>query len=263
MTHKLDPFQLPALEQLSKIIDVHSGTEITDLFRKAGIEGISHDGSTKWRFLYRTFEELQKKHGAHEILKFLQTVCNPQEYFDNPNMHRHILDQINDVLSFYGIKINDKGIATLSEEKIETIPKRESEDAQLFHKRSYHSEIVKHAREQFKHGHYFDAVDECCKAFTKYVSEKSQLDKHGVDLMSSALSPKGPLKLNAQKTETERNEQEGLMHMCMGLMKSIRNTVEHEPQLERKISRDDALDILSWVSFLYKQIDKTTYFKTC
>lgn len=263
MNHTLEPFKLPALERLSQIIgDLYTGSQITDLFRKAGIEGIGHDGGTKWRFLYRTFEEMQKKqYGTHNVLKFLEAVCDPQQYFGSPNAHKHILDQINEVLNFYGIKINDKGKAIHTGQKQETVPQKESEDTRLFHNRGYHSEVVKHGREQFEHGHYFDAVDECCKAFTKYVSEKSQLDKHGFDLMSSALSLKGTLKLNSQKTETERNEQEGLMHLCMGLMKSIRNPAEHEPQLDRKMSRIDALEILTLISFLYKQIDKTTYFK--
>ena len=57
MVRKISKFQLPALERLSKIIDYKTGTEITDLFRKAGYEDIKHDGGTKWRFLDQTFNE--------------------------------------------------------------------------------------------------------------------------------------------------------------------------------------------------------------
>ena len=57
MVRKISKFKLPALERLSKIIDYKTGTEITDLFRKAGYEDIKHDGGTKWRFLYQTFNE--------------------------------------------------------------------------------------------------------------------------------------------------------------------------------------------------------------
>lgn len=184
----------------------------------------------------------------------------PQEYFGSPNAHQYALNQINGVLSFYGITINEKGKAILTGKKQETVPQKESEDARLFHQRAFHPDVVKHGRDQFEQGHYFDAVDECCKAFTKYIGEKAHLDKHGFDLMSSALSLKGSLKLNVQNTETERNEQEGLMHMCMGLMKSIRNPAEHEPQLGFRIERQDALDMLSFISYLYRQIDKTGYY---
>jgi uncharacterized protein (TIGR02391 family) len=92
------------------------------------------------------------------------------------------------------------------------------------------------------------------------VSEKSKIDKHGSDLMRASQSLKGPLKLNTQRTETERNEQEGLMHLCMGLMRAIRNPESHEPELDWPITREDALDILSLISFLYRQIDEAIFY---
>ncbi len=83
---------------------------------------------------------------------------------------------------------------------------------------------------------------------------------HGSDLMSAALSLKGSLKLNTQRTETERNEQEGVMHLCMGLMRAIRNPESHEPELDWPIEREDALDILSLISFLSRQIDGAIFY---
>lgn len=258
----IEPFKLAALERFSKIIgDSFTGSEITGLFRKAGFLEISHDEGTKWKFLYATFEDLQKrKFGPYQILKFLETVCDPQEYFARPEYHNTILGKLNDILEFYSLKINEKGKVIKIDEKQETIKTKETEDVKLFLLRSFHPEVVRHAREQFIQRHYFDAVDECCKAFTKYVSEKSKLDRHGSELMGKALSLKGSLKLNTQKTETERNLQEGLMHLCIGLMKGIRNSVEHEPQLDFKIDSQEALDMLSFISYLYRQIDKSAYY---
>lgn len=94
----------------------------------------------------------------------------------------------------------------------------------------------------------------CCKAFDKYVREKSKIEKFGSELMSAALSMNGTLKLNKQMSTTDRNEQEGIMLLCMGVMRTVRNPKSHEPALEWKVSREDALDILSLLSFLYRQI---------
>lgn len=258
----IEPFKLSALKRFAEIIgDSFTGSEITDLFRKTGLPEIGHDGGTKWRFLYSTFENLQDgKLGPYAILKFLETTCDPQEYFARPEYHKSIRDMLNDVLDFYSLKMNDKGKIVKINEKQETIKTKETEDSRIFLLREFHPEIVRHARDQFIQQHYFDAVDECCKAFAKYVSEKSRLDKHGSELMGKALSLKGPLKLNSQKTETERNLQEGVMHLCIGLMKGVRNSVEHEPQLDFKIEYQDALDMLSIISYLYRQIDKTAYY---
>lgn len=120
MNQHFEPFKLAALERLSKIIgDAFSGTQLTDLFRKAGIDGIAHDGSTKWRFLYQVFEELQKKQGRQTILKFLETACDPQEYFGRQDVHMQILKQVNEVLDFYGMKIDGKGNVTIEGKKRE------------------------------------------------------------------------------------------------------------------------------------------------
>ena len=78
--------------------------------------------------------------------------------------------------------------------------------------------------------------------------------------MGAALSLRGPLKINTQRSETEQNEQEGVMHLCMGLMRAIRNPEAHEPELDWTITQEDALNILSLVSFLWQKIDTAKYF---
>jgi uncharacterized protein (TIGR02391 family) len=262
---KVDPFSLSALERIAKIIgDRYTGSEITEFFRKAGFPQIRHDGSTKWRFVYSALEQIQNNtYGPYQIAKIVQQLCDPQEYFGNAEGHRQIVNEINEILSFYGLTVNTKDgkiIVTGKTDAVLRLRSRESEEAKLFDSRVFHPEVKKHARLLFLEGRHFHAVFECCKAFDKYVREKSKLDKHGSELMSATLSPKGPLKLNSQRTETERNEQEGVMHLCMGLMRAIRNPESHEPELDWPITREDALDILSLISFLYRQVDKAVFY---
>lgn len=107
---RLDPFKLSALEAFSKIIAYrYTGSEITELFRKAGFRNIKHDGSTKWRFVYATLEKLQKEqYGPHNVAKIIQILCDPQEYFGQPENYRNIIEQVNEILSFYGLEVNYK-----------------------------------------------------------------------------------------------------------------------------------------------------------
>jgi hypothetical protein len=44
-------------------------------------------------------------------------------------------------------------------------------------------------------------------------------------------------------------------------MQAIRNPTAHEPALDWPISREDCLDILSFLSFLFRALDKAVYFK--
>jgi len=263
---KIETFSLSALERLAKIIGSrYTGSEITEFFRKTGFPQIRHDGTTKWRFVYNALEQLQADaYGPYRIAKVTEQLCNPQEYFGDAEHYKQIVSDANEILSFYSLAVNDKnGKIVLTGKANAALRSRESEEAKLFDAREFHPDVRKHARILFLEGRHFHAVFECCKAFDKYVHEKAQLDKHGSELMSAALSLKGPLKLNTQQTETERNEQEGLMHLCMGLMRAVRNPESHEPELDWPITKGDALDILSLISFLYYQIDKTFFYPSC
>lgn len=105
---RLDPFALPALRALSEIIaNRYSGSEITDLFKKAGFPNIKHDGSTKWRFVYGALEQLQKEdYGPYNVAKIIEALCNPQEYFGQVDYHTNTVEKVNEILSFYGLEVD-------------------------------------------------------------------------------------------------------------------------------------------------------------
>jgi uncharacterized protein (TIGR02391 family) len=258
---KFKPFSLSALESLAKIIgDRYTGSEITELFTKADLPGIVHDGSTKWRFVYASFKELQKTHyGDYKIIKVIQVLCGSQEYIGNQEHHRTILDLVNEILAFNRLKVNDEGIVVVPESITPQLRQSVSRVEKLFDSRNYHYEVRKHARDLFVDEKYFHAVFECCKAFDKYVQSKSLISASGFSLMSKALSIEGPLKVNGQSTESEIDEQKGVMHLCMGLSSAVRNIKAHEPVLEWPITEEDALDILSLISFLWRKIDDSIY----
>ncbi len=260
---QIEPFSLSALEGIAKIIaERYTGQEITQFFKKAGFPQIQHDGTTKWRFVYAALEELQKwQYGHWDIAKVIQKLCDPQEYFGQAEYHKSVIERINEILSFYGLQVDLRTGKVIRKPSIEpSLRSRRSEAEELFDSRDFHPEIRRHARLLFIEGKHFHGVFECCKAFDRLVGDKSGINKRGPELMGAALSPKGPLKLNAQITETQRNEQEGVMHLCMGLMRAIRNPEAHEPELDWPLTQKDALDILSLISFLWSRIDDSVYF---
>src|SRR5207302_3186227 len=87
----------------------------------------------------------------------------------------------------------------------------------------------------FAGGHYAQAVSEAFKLVDNLVQRKSGLPVPGFDLMMRAFNDKTPaLKLNALKTESDRNEQAGYMHMFAGSMRGIRNVRAHFCGPERR-----------------------------
>lgn len=129
-----------------------------------------------------------------------------------------------------------------------------------FEIRNYHTEIIKHSKNQFLMQNYFHAAFEASKAFNNSVKSKAQSDKDGQDLMMAVFSANGVLKLNSGQTETERNVQDGVKFLSSGLMRAVRNPTAHKPALDWPINKQECLDFLSMISFLYHQLDKSTYY---
>lgn len=136
------------------------------------------------------------------------------------------------------------------------------ENLQCLAERRFHPTVIAHARKLFLQSNYFHAVFEAAKAYNIEVKRKAKSSKDGQALMLDVLgSEKGVLKLTPCLTDTDRNVQDGVKFLSAGLMQAIRNPTAHEPALDWPIKREDALDILSFISFLFRQLDRATYFK--
>ncbi len=87
------------------------------------------------------------------------------------------------------------------------------------------------------------------------VKEKSALDRSGKSLMGDVFNPSSPvIKLNSLLDQTERNEQEGFMHLFMGAMLGIRNPKSHDLVDQRDPYR--TFEYLAFASLLARRIDE-------
>lgn len=126
--------------------------------------------------------------------------------------------------------------------------------------RDLHSDVIKHAQQLFLQGNYFHAVFEAAKAYNKQVREKGQSAKDGEALMLDVWGcEKGVLKVTPCLSETDKNVQDGIKFLSAGLMRAIRNPTAHEPAVDWPISRADCLDMLSFMSFLFRRLDQAVY----
>lgn len=131
-----------------------------------------------------------------------------------------------------------------------------------FTNRSFHAEIIKHCKTLFLQSHYFHAVFEACKVYNKQVQLKAQSQKDGQALMLDVWgSDNGVLKITPCQTETDKNTQNGIKFLSAGLMQAIRNPTAHEPAIDWPVSKQDCLDLLGFLSFLFRQLDNAVYFK--
>lgn len=128
-----------------------------------------------------------------------------------------------------------------------------------FHTRNFHSEIHKHCSNLYSQGNYFHAVFEAAKVYNKKVQEKAQSSQDGQALMMEAWTTSGVLKVTPCQTKTDKNIQEGIKFLSAGLMQAMRNPTAHEPALDWPISKEDCLDMLSFISYLLRQLYKAVY----
>jgi uncharacterized protein (TIGR02391 family) len=125
----------------------------------------------------------------------------------------------------------------------------------------FHPEIIKHCAKLFEQKNYFHAVQEACKAYNNKIKKLSGSDKDGIPLMQNVLNQKGNLKLNPNITESELNEQNGIMSLSIGLMSAFRNPTSHENATEWNITKLECIQILNLNSFLFNKLDKATIIK--
>lgn len=136
-------------------------------------------------------------------------------------------------------------------------------DKQEFLSRGFHPDVIRHCQTLFIQGNYFHAVFEACKLYNKMVREKALSSKDGEALMMDVWGwQNGVLKVTPCQSDTDKNVQDGIKFLSAGLMRAMRNPTAHEPALHWPINKEDCLDMLSFVSFLFRQLDKAVYYKS-
>ncbi len=132
-----------------------------------------------------------------------------------------------------------------------------------FHAGEFHPEVVRHGRRFFLERNYFHAVFESCKAYNRAVQHKSGNTDGSQKLMMAVWGfEQGVLKITPCKSETDENVQEGVKFMSAGVMRAARNPPAHQPALDWPVKKEDCLDILSLLSFLFRQLDKAVCVRT-
>jgi uncharacterized protein (TIGR02391 family) len=125
----------------------------------------------------------------------------------------------------------------------------------IFELLDIHPRIAKVSKRLFSDKYYAQAVFEafkCVNIMVKQKSGKTELD--GKPLMLTVFSRNNPvLKLNSLLNTSEKDEQEGYMHLFAGAMIGIRNPKGHENIKLKDTSR--AVELLVFASLLAKKVD--------
>lgn len=265
--NNIRPFQPAQLEKISQILGVTigglTGSEIGHKLAQCKIPD-SDPTNTKWKRLYNAFAEFQNKHkiGNHVIV-FINEVMNPASYTDCPELFNERKDQLNTVLALSGFFIETDGKIKKSK-KAKTLDEaleRSNRMKELLRRRNAHKEVIRFCNSEIIANNNFHAVLEAMKSITSRIRTISGLSNDGAVLVQDAFSsgPSGQplLAINELNTKTKMGEQNGFVNVLIGLYGMIRNPTAHEPKIEWPMNEQDALDILTTISFIHRKLDKT------
>ncbi|KKM68915.1 hypothetical protein LCGC14_1456130 [marine sediment metagenome] len=120
----------------------------------------------------------------------------------------------------------------------------------------FHPEVIKHSIQLFNDGHYAQAIFESAKALNNYVKDKGKImDKDLSDAMAKAFNEKTPIiKLNALKSQSDIDEQQGFKFLYMGAMTGIRNPKAHDTVKQKDKNR--TLEYLAFLSLLFRRAEE-------
>jgi uncharacterized protein (TIGR02391 family) len=232
------------------------GSEISYFLLQCRINDVTPN-ITKWKRLFSAFASVQNTDRcSNKILKFVQTVLNPARFTDNQT-YEIKRRAINESLSYVGYELQPNGrfrevppATTISEAQ-----RRANDLLANLQIRNAHQEIFKYCKAELVDNNYFHAVFEACKGLFARIRQMSLINADGTPLAQYVFNHP-ILVINSYKTKQETDEQKGFEAILEGLCYMFRNPEAHQPKIEWPVSEQDALEILSLISYCHRRLDK-------
>ena len=218
-----------------------------------------HGPGTKWRRLYANLWNRQARDGNRKAsLAFIRKAMRPERYLRDPARFAAMQSNLNMVLSFAGLAVDEAGelhasdrVRTLSE--AERRAKELHEDLQL---RGVHPDVLAFCRTELVADNYFHAVLEAAKSIFDKLRALTESSDDGAALVDKALCGAAPfLAINDLATDSERSEQTGFANLIKGVYGMFRNPVAHEARIKWQMPKEDAEDLLSLASLIHRRLD--------
>ncbi len=235
-----------------------TGSQIDQLLRRCQIADPS-PASTKRHRLFLALRVKQDRDGcANNVLNFIQTVMNPVRFVRNAAGFQELQGQINEVLAFAGLHVAEDGkIRTVT--PASTLPEAQARAGRLraaLVQRNVHHDVLRFCRAELLQDNYFHAVFEATKSVAQKIRDKTSLTGDGADIVDKAFGVNAPmLAINTLRTDTEQSEQKGFVNLLKGMFGTFRNPTGHAAKITWKIDEQDALDLLSLVSYMHRRLD--------
>ena len=258
---KIPCFGRNHIEQIAILLqNEKTHPELTAYIEEHGFESMCGPTSqAKWSRILGTFEHQQIKHGcSNHLCQFVLHVMEPVRFRGGWQEYQELRAALNEVLAFNGMQLGDDGhfrpvsaARTLTEAQ-----ERAGRLRAALVQRGVHADVLAFCREELVQQNYFHAVLEATKSVADKIRRKTGLIDDGAALIDRAFSIKSPwLAINSLRTRSEEDEHTGFANLLKGVFGTFRNPHAHAPRIAWPITEQDALDLLTLVSYLHRRLD--------
>lgn len=246
------------LDQLAEVIGIFlTHREIEEYLPRYGFS-VPDQGSKPRRVQAALLSKQREDRCANNVLCLVKDLVAPVRYVGRADLQQDFITRLNTILAFSGVEVTDDGILKRIS-PVNTVSEAEARAQSLHQKlsqRDVHPDVLAYCRAELLQNNYFHAVLEATKSVAEKIRRRTGLICDGENLIAAAFNISTPkLALNTLLTESEQSEQKGFANLLRGLFGTFRNPTAHAPRVTWQVSEQDALDLLTLVSYLHRRID--------
>ena len=251
-------FDQTHLEQMARtIVDAVTHAELTRLMNTCGIA--QQGGNPRWERMLLALSARQDRDGCgNNVGAFVQAVMAPVRFVGNPEAFSNLRHSLNQVLAFSSLHLAEDGKLT-KVAQAKTLTEAQECAGRLraeLQRRQVHHDVLRFCKPELLEENFFHAILEATKSVADKLRSKTGLVSDGAALADAAFGGKLPrLALNRLVTESEQSEQSGFCNLLKGIFGVFRNQTAHEPKITKTYTEQDALDLLTLVSYVHRRID--------
>ena len=239
--------------------------EIGHLLEGCEIQDFDPRNSNQWKRLFTSFtNHLNKGNNQSTIIKFIKDAMDPSRYVDCPLRHKTMCQNLNQVLLFASLAVNDAGniIPTKPAQSLSDAKERALTLHTSLEFRDVHPDVLKFCGPELVENNHFHAVLEAAKSIGDKLRSRTGLKDDGIVLAKAALgttSDNPPMvAINAFETKSDKSKQLGFLYLVKGTFNMFRNPTAHDARIQSEMDKDDLEDLLLLASIIHRRLDKAT-----
>ena len=238
-----------------------TGSQIDQALEQARIPNVS-PGITKRHCIFNALAAHQNKHGnGKSLVAFINTTMAPVRYRIEPELHARRMAELNEVLIYAGLAVNDKGeVVKLKGGAASTLDEAAQRAGSIrseLRRRGTHRRVLDYCTDELLQKNNFHAMLEAAKSIPARLREMAGVQGDGASLADSILSPgRGSIvAINDGVSESDRAEQADFASLVKGILGMFRNPTAHDPRLHRDVTDDELLEALTTMSMVHRRLD--------